>query len=144
MFFCSTYKTYSRIDFFLVSSGLVSMIQNCWYETILLSDHTPVILLIKFPNYYSSPLPFRFQAKWLKSAEFEEFLEGKIMEYFNFNKDQTSASIKLEAFKAYIRGEIMSYTQHKSKIHLNKLKDIDKQIKELQDHSITVMTLKNI
>lgn len=27
----------------------------------------------------------------------------------------------------------MSYTRHKSKIHLNKLKDIDKQIKELQD-----------
>ena len=27
----------------------------------------------------------------------------------------------------------MSYTWHKSKIYLNKLKDIDKQIKELQD-----------
>lgn len=62
-------------------------------------------------------MSFRFQRKLLKYVEFEKFLEDKIMEYFNFNTDQTSASVKWEAFKADIRGEIISYTRHHTKVH---------------------------
>ncbi len=50
----------------------------------------------------------------------------------SINTDQTSASTKWEAFKAYIRGEIMSYTSRKSKEYYTKLGDLDQQIKELE------------
>lgn len=78
--FSSTYKTYSHIDFFLVSSSLTSMVQDCCYESILLSDHAPINLSIKI--FFSNPPSFRFQAKWLKSIEFAEFIEGKITDWF--------------------------------------------------------------
>lgn len=45
--FSSTFKTYSQIDFFLVSSVLLSTFQKSWYEAIPLSDHAPVILITK-------------------------------------------------------------------------------------------------
>ncbi len=55
-----------------------------------------------------------------------------VLLYFCINTDQTSASTKWEAFKAYIRGEIMSYTSRKSKEYYTKLGDLDQQIKELE------------
>lgn len=43
-----------------------------------------------------------------------------------------SASIRWEAFKAYIRGEIMSYTRSKSKEYYKQLGNLDQQIKEIE------------
>lgn len=119
--------------FFFVSSNLVSLVQDCRYESILLSNHAPVILSIQIPKFFSHQPSFRFQTQWLRSPEFVEFLDGKITDYFHFSTNQTSASIKWEAFKCYIRGEIISFTRTKSKLHRNKLQDIDKQIKELHN-----------
>ncbi len=56
----------------------------------------------------------------------------EIASYDPFNTEQTNASTKWEAFKAYIRGEIMSYTRSKSKEYYKKLGDLDQQIKELE------------
>lgn len=130
--------------FFFVSFSLVSLIQECVYKTILLSDHAPVILSLLMLNFSSLPLPFRFQAKWLKSVELEEFLEGKITDYFSFNTNPTSALIKWEAFKAYIRGEIISYTRSKSKMHLSKLSTLKNKQKNCKTTYIIKMTFTNI
>lgn len=40
-----TFKTYSRIDFFLVSSELQSKISDCSYDNIVISDHAPCCLV---------------------------------------------------------------------------------------------------
>lgn len=42
--FSSTYKTSSRIDYFLISHGLLSKIEKCWYDSILLSENRRVLL----------------------------------------------------------------------------------------------------
>ncbi len=128
--FSNTHKTYSRIDYFIVSSNLLSKIERCWYDSILLSDHAPISLTMQFSNL--KPTPFRFQTSLLQSSKFVDFMDKRIEEYFSINTDQTSASTKWEAFKAYIRGEIMSYTSRKSKEYYTKLGDLDQQIKELE------------
>ncbi len=130
--FSNTHKTYSRIDYFIVSSNLLSKIERCWYDSILLSDHAPISLTMQFSNLKPTPFRFRFQTSWLQSSKFVDFLDKKIEEYFSINTDQTSASTKWEAFKAHIRGEIMSYTSRKSKEYYTKLGDLDQQIKELE------------
>lgn len=43
--FSPSTKSYSRIDFFLVSNGLFSQIYDVTYESIVISDHGPVKLL---------------------------------------------------------------------------------------------------
>ena len=35
----STYQTFSRIDYYLMSSDLNSKIESCWYDSIIISDH---------------------------------------------------------------------------------------------------------
>lgn len=61
-----------------------------------------------------------------------KFLEEKIDDFFTFNTNQTSASIKWEAFKAYIRGEIISFNKHKSKSYYTQLNILEKKVKELE------------
>lgn len=51
----NTHKTYSRIDYFLISKGLVSLVDNCWYDSILLSDHAPITLTLQISKLSFSP-----------------------------------------------------------------------------------------
>lgn len=53
-------------------------------------------------------------------------------EYFSINTNQTSASIKLEVFKAFLRGDIISYTKYKSKKYHEQLNTIEQKVKELE------------
>lgn len=43
--FSSSTNSYSRIDYFLVSNNLFSQIHNITYESIVISDHSPVRLV---------------------------------------------------------------------------------------------------
>ena len=51
----------------------------------------------------------------MHNPEFLKFIEEKIDDYFELNTDQTNACIRWEAFKAYIRGKIISFTSSKTK-----------------------------
>lgn len=130
--FSSVYKTYSRIDYFLISNTLLSKIGKCWYDAILLSDHAPISMTVQLPKALSSPPRFRFQSRWLQCPDFVKFLDQKIDEYFLINTNQTSASIKWEAFKAFLRGEIISYTKYRSKKYHEQLNTIKQKVKELE------------
>lgn len=44
--YSSTYKTHSRIDYFLISMELLPNIKKCWYNSIVISDHAAVSLEI--------------------------------------------------------------------------------------------------
>lgn len=56
--FSNTHKTHSRIDYFLISNGLLSKIKKCWYDGILLSDHAPISLTMQVSDKMFSPLRF--------------------------------------------------------------------------------------
>lgn len=47
------------------------------------------------------------------------------------NTDQTSVSVKWEAFRAYFRSVMISYTSFKSKTHYKELLNLEVQIKNL-------------
>lgn len=130
--FSNTYKTYSRIDYFLISHGLLSKIEKCCYDSILLSDHTPISLIMPLPTVMTSPPRFRFQSRWLHNPDSVKCIDGKIDEFFSINTNQTSASVKWEAFKAYLRGEIINYTTYKSKKHYSQLSTLEQQVKKLE------------
>ena len=49
------------------------------------------------------------------------------------NKDETTASVRWEAFKAYIRGEIISYKNSKAKQNNQELRTLESQIKSLEN-----------
>uniref|UniRef100_A0A8C6SR27 Reverse transcriptase domain-containing protein n=1 Tax=Neogobius melanostomus TaxID=47308 RepID=A0A8C6SR27_9GOBI len=69
---------------------------------------------------------------WLQNQEFVKYVENKIDIYFETNIDQTNASVRWEAFKAYIRGEIISFTSTKSKKQKAEITKLEKEIKSLE------------
>lgn len=87
---------------------------------------------MQLPNVMTSLPRFRFQSSWLQNPDFVKYIDGKIDEYFSLNTNQTSASVKWEAFKAYLRGEIISYTTYKSKKYYSQLNTLEQKVKKLE------------
>lgn len=84
------------------------------FDSIVISDHAASSLNIHIDNFVQNPFRWRFQARWLQNPNFVKFVGEKIDTYFELNTDQTCASVRWEGFKAYIRGEILSYVSTKN------------------------------
>lgn len=102
--YSGTHKTYLHIDYFLISASLISKITDCTYHTVVISDHAAVSLTYTNKKMTNTPLKWRLHAGWLQDPSFIEFLGKQIDLYFETNTSETSACIRWEAFKAYIRG----------------------------------------
>lgn len=68
---------------------------------------------------------WRLQTFWLTD------IENRIDQYFELNKEEITASIRWEVFKAYIRGEIISYTSAKNKQCNQEIQSLETQINHL-------------
>ncbi len=131
--YSSTHQSYSRIDFFLVSATLKCKIKKVTYDAILLSDHAPNSL-VHHDSKLTSDIPkWRFKTKWLADSGFVTFLDEQIKYYFETNTVETSGSIRWEAFKAYIRGQIINITSSKAKETHKKAKSLETIIKKLEE-----------
>lgn len=73
------------------------------------------------------------QTKWLADPGFVALLDEQIKLYFETNTTETSASIRWEAFKAFIRGQIISITSSKAKQTFQKAKNLETRIKVLEN-----------
>lgn len=62
----------------------------------------------------------------------------KLDEYFTINTNQTTASVKWEAFKAYLRGEIINYTTYKSKKYYSQLNFLEQNVKSLEQELLAL------
>uniref|UniRef100_A0A096LX15 Reverse transcriptase domain-containing protein n=1 Tax=Poecilia formosa TaxID=48698 RepID=A0A096LX15_POEFO len=113
--YSSSFKTFSRIDFFLISTELQFRIHDCFYDNIVVSDHAPCCLVYRDDQLKRDPPRWQFQHKWLQDKNFVKYLGKQIDEFFQFNTSETTACTKWEAFKAYLRGHIISYTASKTK-----------------------------
>ena len=122
--YSGTHQSYSRIDFFLVSAQLKYKIKEVSYDAILLSDHAPNSLVYHDPKLTSDVPKWRFKTKWLADAGFVTYLDEQIKYYFETNTIETSQSTRWEAFKAFIRGQIINITSFNAKETYNKTKSV--------------------
>lgn len=108
------------------------MKKKCWYDSIVISDHAAISLNMHIEKFVYNPPSWRLQVRWLQDPEVVKYVGTKIDSYFELNTFQTSASTRWEAFKAYIRGEIISYTSSKVKQQRATMETLKKRIKSLQ------------
>lgn len=109
-FFLPVHHTFSRIDYFFIHKSLLPLVKECDYNSILISDHTPVTLVLILPSHRPSRFRWRLNSLLLSdesciasiNVHIDMFLET------NVNKE-TSPSLLWEALKAYLRGHIISY-----------------------------------
>ena len=127
--YSTTHKTFSRLDFFLFSKTLVPNVKNCYYNSIIIFDHATVSIEYSANKEFCGPSRWKFDNKWLQDHDFICFMGQHIDLFFLVNTTETSSLIRWEAFKAYIRGQIISYTSFKSKQFKNKMMEIENVIK---------------
>lgn len=69
----------------------------------------------------------------LQDETFIEFVNKCIDDYFDHNKEETTASIRWEAFKAYIRGEIISFSSIRNEKCNMEIILMEQQMKTLEN-----------
>ena len=62
-FFSTAHQTYSRIDFFLVDKKILPPVKLCRYDSIVISDHSPVIMELWFQNNVATRRPDMFRSQ---------------------------------------------------------------------------------
>lgn len=129
----SSLNTFSRIDYFLISSSLLPNINNCVYDSIVLSDHAPSSLFYDDLQLNRCSSNWRLHPKWLHNSDFIKFVGEHIDIYFSLNTNQTTAAIRWEAFKAYIRGQMISFTSSKFNKFKHRMNDLDSKIRKLEE-----------
>lgn len=83
--------------------------------------------LVKDPPRWS------LNKKWLLDENFIKYVGNEIDNYFKDNTNETTASIKWDAFKAFLRGHIISYTSSKTRESRQKRQQLESKIQALQD-----------
>lgn len=130
--YSNTHKLYSCINYFLISAILRHTIRDYQYDSILISDHAPNSLIYEHLRLKRDPPKWRLKQKWLLDPEFMSFIDNQINIYFENTTDETNPSLRWEAFKAYIRGQKISFTSYKAKQTYQKTKELEANIELLE------------
>lgn len=131
-FYSSVHKSYSRIDYFLISSNLISYITNSKYHNILISDHSPmtISLNIGLPKQAYS---WRFNPSLLTDDNFLKYIKAKIKHFIETNDNgEVSDSILWETLKVVLRGDIIMYTSRLKKEKEKRLNEINNILPALE------------
>ena len=134
-FFSQVHQSYSRIDYFFVDGSLLSKVTSSEYHSIVISDHAPLSLNIQLSGQPRFSSPWRFNTLLLSDDAFNTFILSSIDDFITINKDDSvSYSLLWESLKAYLRGQIISFSAHCNKTRkarlnelLIKIRDIDGQ-----------------
>ena len=134
-FFSHVHHSYSRIDYFLIENVMMSKVRSCAYQSIVISDHAPLALDLSFPCVAKPRRNWRLNSTLLANDDFVEFISEQISSFLSINiSPEVSNATVWEALKAFLRGQIISFTANSEKIRkyqqthlINQIKDIDRQ-----------------
>lgn len=132
-FYSNCHKTYSRIDFFLISNILVDSVVGCEIGTIAISDHATVELQIDLNTDKTKRGRWRLNTMLLQNKIFSEELSKDLKFFWEINMGSTDKVATVwEASKAYIRGKIIAYATRVKKDNLEREKKLEKEICDLE------------
>lgn len=123
-YYSHVHKSYSRIDYFLVDSQLISQVIDTKYHSILISDHSPLTMSVDF-SLPKRSYSWRFNPSLLTDGKFVEYINIKLKEFKEFNDNgEVSDSTLWETLKVVIRGHIISYESASKKEKERRLLEI--------------------
>lgn len=138
-FYSLPHSSASRIDYILISKCLGHLIEQCDIGHIALSDHAPVTLVMRPIRPVERSFSWRLDTLLLLDHNFIKLLEEQTDIYLETNdKKDTDPRIIWDAYKAYIRGIIISYASRKRKERVAKQLEMEKKIKKLEEEYYAV------
>lgn len=127
-FFSAAHQSYSRIDYFLLDKKLLPLLRSSEYESIIISDHSPVTMALCFPNNEPSQRTWHF----LADEDFVSFISAQIDFFLETNQQSDTSHCNLwETMKAYLRGQIISYNSGINKRRSARLNELISLIKDV-------------
>lgn len=128
-FFSQPHKTFSRIDLFLSSQGILDRTRDCSIGSRTLSDHSPITIIVHPPYRDPYSRQWRLNPSLLSCPKFMQYLKQQWKYFSDINKSpEVSSSIFWESAKAYLRGVIISYTSAKKKEAMRNIIELEKNI----------------
>ena len=114
-FFSGVHHSFSRIDYFFIDRTRMSSVHSVDYLAIVISDHAPLQLDISFSLHKKVCPLWKFDALLLSDKDFCAKISQSFDTFMLTNKsDEISHSLFWETLKVVLRGEIISYTSHKT------------------------------
>ena len=93
----------------MLDKKLLPLLRSSEYESIVVSDHSPVAMVLCFPDNEPPQRTWRLNPRLL-SEEFVSFLSAQIDFFLETNQSPDTSHCNLwETMKAYLRGQIISY-----------------------------------
>lgn len=133
-FYSHPHLSSSRIDYIFLSKHLANLVEQSDIGSIALSDHAPVTLIMQPLRPAEHSFSWRLNSLLFYDDDFIKFLENQTDFYLEFNDNNDSdPRIIWEAFKAYMRGMIISYSSRKKKERIQEQLEIEKRIKKLEE-----------
>lgn len=132
-FYSHSHKTYSRIDFFLISHSLVDKVIDCNIGVIAITDHALVELHLDLNVDKIKVGRWRMNTSLLQDEEFAKKLGEDICKFLELNIGSTARLATVwDALKAFVRGKFISQSSFKKKESRNKLQLLEKEIIDLE------------
>ncbi|KAK3107474.1 hypothetical protein FSP39_015361 [Pinctada imbricata] len=142
----------ARLDFFLISSELLSLIENTEIKPGYRTDHSIINLNIKFSNFKRGKGFWRFNNTLLKDKEYLKLVNETITEvklqYATTNYERNEIQdidpnnitltiddqLFLETLIVIIRGNTISYSTAKKRELIQQTENLEKKIEKLENH----------
>uniref|UniRef100_H3A4B6 Endonuclease/exonuclease/phosphatase domain-containing protein n=1 Tax=Latimeria chalumnae TaxID=7897 RepID=H3A4B6_LATCH len=123
------HKSFSRIDFLLISSSLTHRVKNCILLPRYISDHSPVCVQLEAPENYQGPYRWRLDPQLLTREESMGEIKSVIQEFFHFNHSPSSPPDMIwEALKATIRGKIIALSSTNKKSFQQQMVSLEQEL----------------
>lgn len=83
-FLSQRHKSFSRIDYFLLDSKLISNVITSDYQNILISDHSPTSVVLDL-GHKTKPFCWSFHPSLISDVSICQFISQKISEFLDIN-----------------------------------------------------------
>ncbi len=124
-FFSHVHSSYSRKDYFYIDKTLLPSLEKTQYSAIIISDHAPLLLDLRFTLCSNQRPTWRLNPTLLADKKIRIYISTAIDIFLATNTlDEVSLSTLWETFKVVIRGEIISYSSYTNKLKNAKLQQL--------------------
>lgn len=128
-FYSPSHKSFSRIDYLLISSELVSASSSINLLSRHISDHNPIEATFSFGdirNYKSSR--WRFNSSLLQNESFLNQLKLELNEFIDINKGSVENPMFLWAsIKGFLRNNAIRFSSHNKHNRLRQISDLEQK-----------------
>lgn len=133
-FYSPSHKSFSRIDYLLISSELVSASSSINLLSRHISDHNPIEATFSFGDIRNNKSSrWRFNSSLLQNESFLNQLKLELNEFIDINKGSVENPMFLWAsIKGFLRNNAIRFSSHNKHNRLRQISDLEQKCERIE------------